>query len=97
MVAQFAQNEQNMNAVERVLVYAELLSEGNATSPDEPSAEWPEKGTISFEGVNLAYREGLPLVLHGVSFKINPGEKVGIVGRTGAGDLKISQPYTSVC
>ncbi|KAK0186449.1 multidrug resistance-associated ABC transporter [Armillaria mellea] len=91
MVAQFAQNEQNMNAVERVLVYAELSSEGNATSSDEPSAEWPEKGAISFEGVNLAYREGLPLVLHGVSFKINIGEKVGIVGRTGAGKSSLLQ------
>ncbi|PBK66109.1 multidrug resistance-associated ABC transporter [Armillaria solidipes] len=91
MVAQFAQNEQNMNAVERVLVYAELPSEGNDTSPDEPSAEWPEKGAISFEDVDLAYREGLPLVLHGVSFKINPGEKVGIVGRTGAGKSSLLQ------
>ncbi|KAK0199743.1 multidrug resistance-associated ABC transporter [Desarmillaria ectypa] len=91
MVAQFAQNEQNMNAVERVLVYTELPSEGNGISPDEPSAEWPEKGTICFEDVDLAYREGLPLVLHRVSFKINPGEKVGIVGRTGAGKSSLLQ------
>ncbi len=76
-----------MSAVERVLLYTQLPSEGNSSAElDEPSDKWPEKGSISFEDVDLAYREGLPLVLCGVSFKINPGEKVGIVGRTGAGD-----------
>ncbi|KAG7440775.1 P-loop containing nucleoside triphosphate hydrolase protein, partial [Guyanagaster necrorhizus] len=89
--AVFNKSFPNMNAVERVLVYTELTSEGNTIPPDEPSAEWPEKGVISFEDVSLAYREGLPLVLHGVSFKINSGEKVGIVGRTGAGKSSLLQ------
>ncbi|SJL01375.1 uncharacterized protein ARMOST_04696 [Armillaria ostoyae] len=92
MVTQFAQNEQNMSAVERVLLYTQLPSEGNSSAElDEPSDKWPEKGSISFEGVDLAYRDGLPLVLCGVSFKINPGEKVGIVGRTGAGKSSLVQ------
>ncbi|KAK0242171.1 multidrug resistance-associated ABC transporter, partial [Armillaria nabsnona] len=92
MVTQFAQNEQNMSAVERVLLYTQLPSEGNGSAGlDEPSDKWPEKGSISFEDVDLAYREGLPLVLCGVSFKINPGEKVGIVGRTRAGKSSLVQ------
>ncbi|KAK0231362.1 multidrug resistance-associated ABC transporter [Armillaria fumosa] len=92
MVTQFAQNEQNMSAVECILLYTRLPSEGNSTAGfDKPSDKWPEKGSINFQDVDLAYREGLPLVLCGVSFKINPGEKVGIVGRTGAGKSSLVQ------
>ncbi|KAG5653200.1 hypothetical protein H0H81_001751 [Sphagnurus paluster] len=90
MISQFAQNEQNMNAVERVLHYSELEPEGDATTPNDPPMIWPSKGHISFENVELAYREGLPLVLKGVSFDVKPGEKVGIVGRTGAGTFFIN-------
>ncbi|KAG5647497.1 hypothetical protein DXG03_009434 [Asterophora parasitica] len=79
MINQFAKNEQNMNAVERVLHYAELPSEAAATTPDDPPPSWPEHGQISFTDVDLAYREGLPLVLKSVSFNIKPGEKVGFV------------------
>lgn len=76
MVAQFAQNEQDMNAVERILVYAELPSEGDATTTDDPPSSWPDKGGINFDNVEMAYRKGLPLVLNGVSFNVQPGEKV---------------------
>lgn len=76
MVSQFALNEQNMNAVERVLHYSELPSEGAATTPNDPPMTWPTKGHISFTDVELAYREGLPLVLKGITFDVKPGEKV---------------------
>ncbi|CAL4123146.1 unnamed protein product, partial [Meganyctiphanes norvegica] len=46
---------------------------------------WPSSGAIILNGVKLRYREGLPLVLNGVTANIKPGEKVGIIGRTGAG------------
>lgn len=85
MVNQFVQTEQNMNAVERVLHYTELPSEADAHTSTDPPVNWPQRGAIRFDNVKLAYREGLPLVLNGVSFDVKPGEKVGIVGRTGAG------------
>ncbi|KAF8066646.1 multidrug resistance-associated ABC transporter [Lyophyllum atratum] len=91
MISQFAQNEQNMNAVERVLHYTELPAEGDATTPNDPPMSWPTEGKISFDDVKLAYREGLPLVLKGVTFDVKPGEKVGIVGRTGAGKSSLLQ------
>lgn len=77
MVSQFAQNEQNMNAVERVLFYSELPAEGEATTPNDPPPSWPEEGRIEFKNVELAYRVGLPLVLKDISFEVKPGEKVG--------------------
>lgn len=78
MVAQYAQNEQDFNSVERVLVYAELPPDGASVTPNDPPPSWPEKGAIKFSDVKLAYREGLPLVLKGTSFQVNPGEKVNI-------------------
>lgn len=88
LVSTYAQNEQNFNAVERVLHYTQLPPEGDLTTPNDPPPSWPEKGEVVFKDVELAYRKGLPLVLKGVSFTVNPGEKVGIVGRTGAGQYR---------
>lgn len=91
MVQMYAENEQNMNAVERVLTYAELRAEGARHTPQDPPPEWPAKGEIRFNKVSLTYREGLPLVLKSVDFHIHPGEKVGVVGRTGAGKSSLLQ------
>ncbi|KAH9919495.1 multidrug resistance-associated ABC transporter [Epithele typhae] len=76
MVSTYAQNEQNFNAVERVLYYTDLPSEGAATTPDDPPPSWPAHGEIKFKDVEMAYRPGLPPVLKGVSFDVKPGEKV---------------------
>lgn len=46
---------------------------------------WPQHGAIEASGFQLRYRPNLPLVLKGLDFKINGGERVGVVGRTGAG------------
>ena len=46
---------------------------------------WPTQGVVEFKNVELRYRPDLPLVVKGVNFTINSGEKVGVVGRTGAG------------
>ncbi|KAJ7036806.1 multidrug resistance-associated ABC transporter [Mycena alexandri] len=91
MVSFFATNEQNMNSVERIITYAELPAEGDPTTPNDPPSSWPERGEVKFKNVEMAYREGLPLVLKGCSFDVRPGEKVGIVGRTGAGKSSLLQ------
>jgi ATP-binding cassette subfamily C (CFTR/MRP) protein 1 len=78
--------ENSMNAVERVGTYIELPSEAPPVIEDSrPPPGWPSSGIIKFEDVVLRYRPELPPVLHGISFIINGSEKVGIVGRTGAG------------
>ena len=68
-----------MNSVERVTVYAELPTEGDSTTRNDPPPSWPQKGAITFRDVSLTYREGLPLVLKNVNFEIKAGEKVSIV------------------
>ncbi|KAH9849408.1 multidrug resistance-associated ABC transporter [Lenzites betulinus] len=91
LVSTYAVNEQNFNAVERILYYTELPDEGAATTPNDPPQTWPHAGEITFEDVAMAYRPGLPLVLQGVSFHVKPSEKIGIVGRTGAGKSSLLQ------
>lgn len=86
VLRQASKTENSLNAVERVGTYIDLLHEApQIIESNRPPPGWPSSGTIEFEGVALRYRPGLPPVLHGLSFKISSSEKVGIVGRTGAG------------
>jgi len=81
-----AEAENNLNSVERVSEYGKLESEASARIKDkDPSPSWPNTGKVRFENVQMRYRPGLPLVLRGLTFEVQPGQKVGIVGRTGAG------------
>ena len=59
-------------------------------SASKPHPEWPETGAIEFKDLEMRYRPGLPNVLHGISMSIRGGEKIGIVGRTGAGKSSIT-------
>ncbi|KNA13623.1 hypothetical protein SOVF_112630 isoform A [Spinacia oleracea] len=78
--------ENNFNAVERVGTYIDLPSEAPPViESNRPPPGWPSSGSIKFKDVVLRYRPELPPVLHGVSFTVHPSDKVGIVGRTGAG------------
>ncbi len=81
----------SQNNVERVQYYNDLEIEADPTLPTDPGPEWPSVGAIEFDNVQLRYRPDLPLVLKGLTFTINPGEKVGIIGRTGAGKSSIAQ------
>lgn len=78
--------ENSLNSVERVGTYIDLPSEAPAIiESNRPPPGWPSSGLIKFEDVVLRYRPELPPVLHGLSFTVFPSDKVGIVGRTGAG------------
>lgn len=50
-----------------------------------PPADWPFKGKIEFIDYTLQYRPELPAALLNINVCFNPGEKIGVVGRTGAG------------
>ncbi|KAJ1377910.1 P-loop containing nucleoside triphosphate hydrolase, partial [Sesbania bispinosa] len=78
--------ENSLNAVERIGTYIDLPSEAPSVIEDNrPPPGWPSSGSIKFDDVVLRYRPELPPVLHGLNFSIFPSDKVGIVGRTGAG------------
>jgi ATP-binding cassette subfamily C (CFTR/MRP) protein 1 len=91
LVANYARTEQELNAVERLTHYGNLRGEAPPTTKDDPDPSWPQNGAIAFKGVSMAYRPGLPKVLHNITFQVNAGEKVGIVGRTGAGKSSLLQ------
>ena len=80
-----------MTSVERILEYTELDKEPLDNGRIKAEKEWPEKGEIKFENVSFSYAKNLPAVLKDLSFEIKAGEKVGIVGRTGAGKSSIIQ------
>ena len=53
--------------------------------PHQLGIGWLSQGSVEFQDVVLVYRPGLPNALDGVTFCVQPGEKLGIVGRTGSG------------
>ncbi|KAJ6639011.1 Multidrug resistance-associated protein 1, partial [Pseudolycoriella hygida] len=78
-------------SVERVKEYSQIKSEAPWNVPSQKLANnWPEVGTVEFNDFELRYRDGLDLTLKGLSFKIDGSEKVGIVGRTGAGKSSLT-------
>lgn len=82
---QSAEMENQMTSVERVLEYSDLDDEEPDRSAKKTKPLWPSSGRIIFEGLSLKYKDGDAPVLADVAFTIEPQQKVGIVGRTGAG------------
>ncbi|KAG0023268.1 hypothetical protein BGZ80_009922, partial [Entomortierella chlamydospora] len=86
--------ENNMNSTERLVHYTKNLPQEPPTESRpglKPEPLWPEQGAISFNNVSLRYRPDLPLVLKNISFDIQSGLKVAVVGRTGAGKSSLIQ------
>ncbi|KAJ2779182.1 hypothetical protein H4R18_004161 [Coemansia javaensis] len=97
--------QNNMNAVERLDHYAAALPQEPSTGREQSDAAaaaattaisvrtatraWPERGTVIVRGLSMRYRPGLPLALDGVDMEMYSGERVGIVGRSGAGKSSI--------
>uniref|UniRef100_A0A8C1INC0 ATP-binding cassette sub-family C member 5 n=1 Tax=Cyprinus carpio TaxID=7962 RepID=A0A8C1INC0_CYPCA len=83
-----SETEARFTSVERINHYIKNLeSEGprQICGSSAPASSWPEEGRITFQNVEMRYRDGLPLVLKNLSFSVLPEETVGIVGRTGSG------------
>ncbi|XP_073979857.1 multidrug-Resistance like Protein 1 isoform X7 [Rhodnius prolixus] len=91
LVRMTAEVETNIVAVERIKEYGETPQEAAwEITPNVVNESWPEKGNVEFKKLQIRYREGLELVLKGITFEIDGGEKVGIVGRTGAGKSSLT-------
>ncbi|XP_077258462.1 multidrug-Resistance like Protein 1 isoform X6 [Temnothorax americanus] len=83
--------ETNIVAVERIKEYGETAQEAPWKNTEyTPPKEWPKHGRVDFKNFKVRYREGLDLVLNGLTFSVLGGEKIGIVGRTGAGKSSLT-------
>ncbi|KAJ5573877.1 Metal resistance protein YCF1 [Penicillium hispanicum] len=91
IVRQTVEVETNIVSVERVLEYANLPSEApEVIFKRRPAIGWPAQGAVSFKDYSTRYREGLDLVLKDITLDIKPHEKIGVVGRTGAGKSSLT-------
>ena len=89
-----------MISAERVIEYGRLESESLRSTNEKPPNDWPTQGEIKMEEVTFQYAIDAPMVLQNLTFTIKKGEKVGIVGRTGAGKssliavlYRLAEPY----
>ncbi|XP_054264333.1 ATP-binding cassette sub-family C member 3-like [Macrosteles quadrilineatus] len=89
-VRQASEVETNIVSVERISEYSQIPQEAAWQLQFRPPTEWPINGAINFQNYQVRYREGLELVLRGITLSVNGGEKVGIVGRTGAGKSSLT-------
>ncbi|XP_022904684.2 ATP-binding cassette sub-family C member 4-like isoform X1 [Onthophagus taurus] len=82
---QSAEVANQLMSVERLLEYSSLPEEQQPMVPRKPPLEWPDDGKLVFNDMGLRYSDDSPLVLRNLDIVVEPKEKVGIVGRTGAG------------
>ncbi|KAE9367318.1 P-loop containing nucleoside triphosphate hydrolase protein [Stipitochalara longipes BDJ] len=85
---QVAATELDMNAAERIFEYSALNIE--TEKGVDVRASWPEKGELEVKDLEVGYAEGLPSILKGLNFHAEMNQRVGIVGRTGAGKSTLS-------
>jgi ABC-type multidrug transport system fused ATPase/permease subunit len=91
MTATLGEIHAGTGAIDRAYDVASVLAErdglGEPPSEEERSlpVAWPDRGEVTFSGIVMPYLPGAPPVLRGVDFAMRSGEKVGVVGRTGAG------------
>ncbi|GBM02676.1 Multidrug resistance-associated protein 7 [Araneus ventricosus] len=90
-ITSFTETEKEIVSVERVIQYIDKVKTEEEIFSQQPPFAWPSHGVIAFVNVSLRYRESCPYSLKNVSFETRPGEKIGIVGRTGSGKSSLIQ------
>jgi ABC-type multidrug transport system fused ATPase/permease subunit len=88
LLSQYAKLELDANAAERIVEYTQLDQEPQSGIP--VPVYWPSNGEIEVTDLCVTYGPDLPPVLRDLTFTLRPGERVGIVGRTGAGKSSLS-------
>ncbi|KAJ6500769.1 P-loop containing nucleoside triphosphate hydrolase protein [Mycena sanguinolenta] len=77
-------------SLERINDYLQIDQEPKPTPNGLPPAHWPSSGDLRVENLSARYSADGPAVLHGISFDIKGGERIGIVGRTGSGKSSLT-------
>ena len=90
-VSMGANFEANITALERIKEYVDIPQEADwKIEGFNLDPKWPDKGRIRFDNYGVKYRAELDYVLKEINTEIEPGEKIGIIGRTGAGKSSLS-------
>lgn len=92
-VRQLTEAENLMTSAERIDEYAQLPREEDDGGPKrliQTPTDWPKIGAIEFRNYSLRYRVGLEPALKNITLTIMPGEKIGVIGRTGKDEQLIS-------
>ncbi|XP_010843445.1 PREDICTED: multidrug resistance-associated protein 1-like isoform X2 [Bison bison bison] len=82
--------EANAVSIERVCEYETMDKEAPWITSKRPPSQWPSKGIVEFVDYRARYRDDLGLALQDITFQTHGEEKIGIVGRTGAGKSTLS-------
>lgn len=91
IIRMWAETETKTVTIERLIEYGNLKSEApTVIEGHRPGKDWPSTGAITFNKYTTRYRDGLDPVLKDISLNIKPSEKIGIVGRTGAGKSSLT-------
>ncbi|EED23005.1 ABC bile acid transporter, putative [Talaromyces stipitatus ATCC 10500] len=88
IIRHYANLELQMNAVERIAEYSDLPTESQDGA--DPPAAWPSEGRLEVNDLVVSYAPDLPPVLKGVTFRVERSERIGVVGRTGAGKSSLT-------
>ncbi|KAJ2548614.1 hypothetical protein IWW35_004111 [Coemansia sp. RSA 1878] len=88
-IRNYSNNELNMNAIERIEQYMRVDQEAPLEVSSPQPTSWPTTGDVCIEDLVIEHVPGVP-VLHGISLHVRHGEKIGVVGRTGAGKSTLS-------
>ncbi|KAJ5607281.1 hypothetical protein N7537_003900 [Penicillium hordei] len=87
-VNNFGMLESYMNAAMGIISYSKLKAEEQGGN--EVPTNWPSQGEVEVNQLNISYSPDLPLILKDISFTVGAGQRIGIVGRTGAGKSSLT-------
>ncbi|KAH8816638.1 putative ATP-dependent bile acid permease [Xylogone sp. PMI_703] len=92
LVQLYAIIQQNFNSIVRLIEYIEVEQELSkpANPTFRPPAQWPSQGWVYFQGYSTKYAPNLEPILRSINFEARPGQRVAIVGRTGAGKSTVT-------
>ncbi|TFK34746.1 multidrug resistance-associated ABC transporter [Crucibulum laeve] len=82
--------EVQANSLERIQAYVDIEQEPKPTESGKPPAAWPTSGELRVEKLSARYSQTGPKVLHDISFNVQSGERIGVVGRTGSGKSSLT-------
>ncbi|KAI8388117.1 P-loop containing nucleoside triphosphate hydrolase protein [Radiomyces spectabilis] len=92
-IRRYTSMEMSFNSMERVVEFMEIEQEAPAITELRPPPDWPIRGEIQVENLQVRYAADLEPVLHGISFHVNAKEKIGVVGRTGSGKSTLALSF----